>query len=85
MPTQQIAIELSELLRRIAIARLGRAHVAGLSGESWLTWLQQHDPAGFDWPRFGKPLLTLPYAPPGSSQENVEQLLPLIDAAMRLG
>jgi hypothetical protein len=81
MPTQQIAVELSELLRRIAIARLGRARTAGLSGEHWLTWLQQHDPAGFAWTRFGKPLLTLPYAPPGSSQDSVEQLLPLIDAA----
>lgn len=81
MPTQQIAVELSELLRRIAIARLGRAQVAGLSGENWLSCLQQHDPVGFDWTRLGKPLLTLPYAPPGTSQENIEQLLPLIDAA----
>ena len=81
MPTQQIAEELSELLRRIAIARLGRARAAGLSGEPWLNWLQQHDPAGFAWTRFGKPLLTLPYAPPGTSQDSIEQLLPLIDAA----
>lgn len=82
LPTQQIAVELSELLRRIAIARLGRASAAGLSGADWLTWLQQHDPAGFDWSRFGKPLLTLPYAPPGRNTESADQLLALIDAAL---
>lgn len=81
MPAQQIAGELSELLRRIAIARLGRAHAAGLSGERWLAWLQEHDPDGFAWTQLGKPLLTLPYAPPGSSQEGAGQLLLLIDAA----
>ncbi len=81
MPAQQLAGELSELLRRIAIARLGRAHAAGLSGEHWLAWLQEHDPAGFDWAQRGRPLLTLPYAPPESGQDSTVQLLPLIDAA----
>ncbi len=82
MTAQQIASELSELLRRIAVARLGREQAAGLSGERWLDWLQQHDPAGFDWPQRGKLLLTMPYAPAGTCQESREQLLPLIDAAM---
>jgi len=81
MPAQQIASELSELLRRIAIARLGRDRIAGLSGERWLTRLQEHDPNGFAWTQFGRPLLTLPYAPPGNSQEGAGQLLLLIDAA----
>ena len=81
MPEQQLASELSELLRRIAIARLGRARAAGLSGKRWLAWLQEHDPAGFDWTLRGQPLLTLPYAPPDSSQTGARQLLPLIDAA----
>ena len=82
MPVQQLAGELSELLRRIAIARLGRARTAGLSGERWLAWLQEHDPAGFAWTRRGRPLLTLPYAPPDSGQEDsAGQLLTLIDAA----
>lgn len=80
-PTQQIATELSELLRRIAIARLGRARAAGLSGERWLAWLQQHDPNDFAWTRLGTPLITLPYAPPGSTRESIDQLMPLIDAA----
>lgn len=80
MPAQQLAGELSELLRRIAIARLGRGHAAGLSGERWLTWLQEHDPVGFAWTRRGRLLLTLPYAPPDSGQDSAGQLLPLIDA-----
>ena len=82
MPAQQLAGDLSELMRRIAIARLGRARAAGLSGERWLDWLQQHDPAGFAWTRHGRPLLTLPYAPPSENQDNGKQLLPLIDAAL---
>jgi len=81
MPAQQLAGELSELLRRIAIARLGRARAAGLSGERWLVWLQEHDPAGFAWTRRGRPLLTLPYGPPDDDQGDSGQLLPLIDAA----
>ena len=81
MPAQQLADELSELLRRIAIARLGRTHAAGLSGERWLAWLQEHDPAGFAWSRRGRLLLTLPYAPPDSSLDSTGQLLALVDAA----
>lgn len=81
LPAQQLASELSELLRRIAIARLGREHAAGLTGKRWLAWLQEHDPAGFDWSHHGQPLLTLPYAPAQASQPGGKQLLPLIDAA----
>ena len=82
MPAQQVAVELSELLRRIAIARVGREQAAGLAGKRWLAWLQEHDPAGFDWIHNGRPLLTLPYAPADSAQENARQLLVLIDAAL---
>ena len=82
MPVDQLAGDLSELLRRIAVARLGREQAAGLTGERWLECLQQHDPAGFAWKRWGKPLLALPYAPYGTRQEYREQLLPLIDAAL---
>lgn len=82
MPVNEIAADLSELLRRIAIARIGRERAAGLTGEHWLTWLQENDPAGFDWGTHGKLLLTLPYAPPDSMRESRHQLLPLIDAAL---
>jgi hypothetical protein len=80
VPVQELASDLSELLRRIAIARLGREQAAGLSGERWLAWLQQHDPAGFEWTQRGKPLLTLPYAPEGRFEDARNQLLPLINA-----
>ena len=82
MSPQQLAGELSELLRRIAMARLGRARTAGLSGECWLNWLQAHDPGGFAWTDHGHLLLSLPYAPPDSEQGDIKPLLPLIDAAI---
>lgn len=75
------AAHLSELLRRIAIARCGRHRCAGLQGESWLAWLREHDPEGFDWLENGRALLDLPYAPPGGDQKR-EELLQLIDAAL---
>ncbi len=81
MPADQLAKALSELLRRIAIARVGRAQAAALTGERWLAWLQEHDPAGFAWTQRGKPLLTLPYAPPDAQPQGREQLLVLLDAA----
>ncbi|HEB97008.1 MAG TPA: DUF4381 domain-containing protein [Sedimenticola thiotaurini] len=80
---KQAASELSELLRRIAIARFGRARAARLSGEEWLEWLREQDPNGFDWPARGRILLQLPYAPddwaPGE-----ETLDELIRAAQRM-
>ena len=71
--------ELSELLRRIAMARWGRDACAGLNGEDWLSWLAAKDPAGFPWEVRGQILLTAPYSPPGT--RGGEDLLALIDAA----
>lgn len=76
-----LCAELSELLRRIAIARCGRRHCAGLSGNAWLVWLTEHDPDGFDWRDHGQLLLALPYAPPGTSAE-ASQFYRLIDATL---
>jgi hypothetical protein len=76
-----VADRLSELLRRIAIARCGRERCAGLHGESWLAWLADHDPDGFDWRERGRLLLDLPYAPPGEIGDQPE-LHQLIDAAL---
>ena len=56
--------DLSELLRRVAMARLGRDACAGLAGEDWLAWLADQDPRGFDWRSKGRLLLDAPYAPP---------------------
>jgi hypothetical protein len=75
-----VASELSELLRRVAIARHGREACAGLVGEEWLVWLQRNDPKGFDWVAHGRALLDLPYAPPGREAASSE-LRRLIDAA----
>jgi hypothetical protein len=76
-----LAARLSELMRRIAIARCGRDRCAGLHGEPWLAWLADHDPTGFDWRSRGRLLLDLPYAPPGDADHQPE-LRDLIDAAL---
>jgi hypothetical protein len=76
-----VAGELSELLRRIAIARCGRDTCAGLSGEAWLQWLSLNDPRGFDWNEQGRLLLELPYSP-YDPQVSRQDLLQLIDAAL---
>ncbi|MBK1730621.1 DUF4381 domain-containing protein [Thiococcus pfennigii] len=80
-PAKETVGKLSELLRRIAMARLGRAACAGLTGEDWLRWLTDHDPRGFDWQRHGIPLLATPYAPPRTAANDATALLTLIDAA----
>lgn len=75
--------ELSELLRRIAMARLGRSACAGLVGEGWLEWLAENDPKGYPWRERGRALLEAPYAPPvrvGDPGQPIP-LLELIDAA----
>jgi hypothetical protein len=81
MAPKEVVSEFSELLRRIAIARLGRRSCAGLADEAWLEWLTEHDPMGFDWKTKGRILLELPYAPP-NLQTGYEDLRELIDAAL---
>lgn len=39
-PDTEIAIELSALIRRVALARCPREEVAGLTGDRWLAWLE---------------------------------------------
>lgn len=77
---KQTAGELSELIRRIAMARLGRDACAGLAGAEWLEWLRGNDPGDFDWPQQGQLLLEVPYAPPSDPSRSAE-LIALIDAA----
>jgi hypothetical protein len=76
----QSAGELSELLRRIAMARHGRDTCAGLTGPDWLGWLAVNDPGGYPWVERGGLLLDMPYAPPGTVEADRTQLLELIDA-----
>ena len=80
-PAKLVAGELSELLRRIAIARCGREQTAALTGEMWLDWLQSNDSTGFPWREKGRLLLELPYAPPDRSADKA-LLAQLIDAAL---
>jgi hypothetical protein len=77
-----VAAELSELLRRIAMARHGRAACAGLHGSDWLAWLTANDPQGFDWQHEGQSLLKAPYAQPAAANTQREAIRKLLDAAM---
>lgn len=76
---KRTASALSELLRRIAIARSSRQQCAGLTGLAWLKWLTAHDPKGFDWEHHGRLLMELPYAPSRGSAQ-AEKLALLISA-----
>ncbi|CAK0777032.1 conserved hypothetical protein [Gammaproteobacteria bacterium] len=83
---KEVAAQLSELLRRIAMARHGRTACASLTGEAWLDWLSAQDPAGFPWSKRGRVLIDLPYAPPRdqtrSAGTDPDSLRTLIEAAL---
>lgn len=79
---REIADRLSELLRRIAMARSGRREAAGITGDAWLCWLEEHDDTGFDWQTRGRVLLVAPYMPPAMTVQK-DELGKLIRAAMR--
>lgn len=84
---RDIVAELASLLRRVAMARHGRAACASLTGPAWLAWLEQRDPQGFPWTQRGQVLITLPYAPlreqaRDPSLTDPEQLRLLISAAL---
>ena len=68
------------LLKRIAMARFGRRACAGLTGEAWLAWLEDHDPNRFPWRSRGRPLIDWPYAPP-DAKASADALRPLVGAA----
>jgi Domain of unknown function (DUF4381) len=79
---REIADQLSELLRRIAMARSGRREAAGITGDAWLLWIEAHDDSGFDWQTRGKILLVAPYMPPAMAVHK-DELAKLIRAALR--
>lgn len=79
---EQSLRELSELLRRIAITRIGREQAAGLADEKWLRWLQDQDPANFPWTEKGRVLTQIPYAPPGQFPVSRIQVIELINASL---
>ena len=67
----EIAMELSVLMRRVALARHPRAQVAGLTGERWLAWLESDLPGIGVSARIA--LLDAPYA--RESRFDVERAL----------
>jgi hypothetical protein len=77
-----LAKELSELLRRATLAYAPRGEVAGLTGESWLEWLDR----GLDDRPFttgtGRTIESLPYVRPESVSEDVD-MGGLIDIVQR--
>lgn len=72
--------KLSLELRKIAMLTTKREACAGLIGKPWLTWLQQHDPAGFNWQENGGILLTAQYMPDTLADDS-KQVSKLILAA----
>ena len=67
----ELAIKLSELLRRAVLAYAPRADVAGLTGEPWLVWLDR----GLEEPVFakgpGQSIESLPYRAPAEERETL--------------
>lgn len=76
----EIIIELSELLRRIAIHRYPRNQCAGLKDNDWLLWLEEHDPKKFKWLEKGNLIIKAPYSPPSAIDISLEMGKTLIRA-----
>jgi hypothetical protein len=64
------------------MARSGRREAAGITGDAWLIWLEEHDDSGFDWRTRGQVLLVAPYMPPAMTVQK-DELRNLIRAATR--
>ncbi len=62
--TEQLAQNLSQLLRRFALARFDRHTVAGLCGEPWRVFLDTHSPSAGGPVTFGEKMITSPYRRP---------------------
>lgn len=68
--SQQIAMKVSELLRRVALAYYPRTEVAGLQGDAWLAFLTKTS-KGIDFNALDSYLLVLPYQPARSEGSSV--------------
>ena len=64
--------QLSELLRRGMLAYAPRELVAGLTGESWLRWLDLGMPVPYFHTEGGKSLITLPYRDPDGDFSDID-------------
>lgn len=74
----------SELLRRAMLAYAPRHEVAGLTGESWLAWLDRGLPVPYFHTEGGKSLLQLPYRNPAGDLGDVDVNALLAAIRMRL-
>jgi hypothetical protein len=76
--------QVSELLRRGMLAYAPRHEVAGLTGESWLAWLDLGLPVPYFHTEGGKSLLQLPYRDPHGDFSDVDISALLAAAKMRI-
>ncbi len=76
--------QLSELLRRGMLAYAPREEVAGLTGESWLAWLDRDLPVPYFHTEGGKSLLRLPYRNPQGDFSDIDINALLAAVKMRL-
>lgn len=76
---------LSELLRRGMLAYAPRAAMAGLTGESWLAWLDEGMSVPYFHTEGGKSLLSLPYRRPDEDHSDVDVGALIAAVRMRLG
>ena len=76
--------QVSELLRRGMLAYAPRHEVAGLTGESWLEWLDLGLPVPYFHTEGGKSLLQLPYRDPDGDFSDVDINALLAAVKMRL-
>jgi len=76
--------QLSELLRRGMLAYAPRHEVAGLTGETWLEWLDRGLAVPYFHTQGGKSLLHLPYRDPDGDFSDVDISALLAAVRMRL-
>jgi len=79
-----LAIKLSELLRRAVLAYAPRAQVAGLTGRHWLVWLDcgLEEPVFADGP--GQSIESLPYRVPAEDRESLRAEAEALIEAVRI-
>lgn len=76
---QETIIELSELIRRLAMHKYNR-QCASLHGTEWLRWLTVNDSNKFNWEKYGKVLVREAYSPPGIGKFSLVEVKKLIEA-----
>jgi cbb3-type cytochrome oxidase subunit 3 len=77
---KEIASEVNETLKRLAIQSYGREEVASKEGETWLKWLTNNDPKGFNWQKKGQIIIKYPYMPKEMAKGKKRELSNIIKA-----